>query len=142
MIKVFRYEIGAMPTNAYIGYDEETKAGFLIDPAVYVKEITEKIWQQQEQLNLKTVFLMNEYAEWLRFIRRPTEAFQLFAHTYETCKDKLETAPKIEILYSIQTCSLNVGLSELTPKRREYRKELEKLLSLTGMEVHSQKLKI
>ena len=55
MIKVLRYEIGPMPTNAYIGYDEETKAGFLIDPAVYVKAITDKI--NELEIDLQYIIL-------------------------------------------------------------------------------------
>jgi glyoxylase-like metal-dependent hydrolase (beta-lactamase superfamily II) len=43
MMKVLHYEIGPMPTNTYVAYDEETKAGFMIDPAVHVPEITDKI---------------------------------------------------------------------------------------------------
>lgn len=88
-------------------------------------EIVKNIWEKEENLDLNTVRLMCEFADWHRVSAYRTDAFNLFAATYESCKNKLETEQKIEILYAIQTCTLNVGPSPLTENRRKYKEELE-----------------
>ena len=42
-MKIIRYATGPLQVNTYLAYDEETMAGFMVDPGGHSSAITEEI---------------------------------------------------------------------------------------------------
>ncbi|MBQ5684121.1 MAG: MBL fold metallo-hydrolase, partial [Clostridia bacterium] len=50
-LKITYFELGMLPTNTYLGVNEETGNAFLVDPAVYEKSVDDAM----EELGVKSL---------------------------------------------------------------------------------------
>jgi glyoxylase-like metal-dependent hydrolase (beta-lactamase superfamily II) len=67
------FEMGAIGTNCYLAWDEESKEAFLIDPAVYVQEIPNLI--EQEGLELKYLILTHGHGDHIGGVKAVLEKY-------------------------------------------------------------------
>ncbi len=55
-LKLFQFSLGFLPTNTYLGINEETGHGFLVDPAVFSEEV-EAAMKEQGMTQLSYILL-------------------------------------------------------------------------------------
>lgn len=83
-MEVIRYMTGSFPTNTYLGYDEETKKAFIVDPGEYAVEITEKA--KELGLDVEYIILTHAHADHIKGIpgfRKDFPQAKLVAHQDE-----------------------------------------------------------
>ena len=60
-MKISRYLTGPIQVNTYVAYDEETMAGFMVDPGGYVSAITDQI--KKDGINLQYIILTHGHGD-------------------------------------------------------------------------------
>ena len=72
-MQVYNIPCGAIGTNTYIVYDEDTKKGFLIDPGAYSGGISEKI--RELGIDIQYILLTHGHADHIMGIQGFREDF-------------------------------------------------------------------
>lgn len=60
-MKINRYMTGPIQVNTYVAWDEETMAGFMVDPGGYVSDITDQI--RSDGIDLKYIILTHGHGD-------------------------------------------------------------------------------
>ena len=83
-MKISRYLTGPIQVNTYVAYDEETMAGFMVDPGGYVSAITDQI--KKDGINLQYIILTHGHGDHIGGVegyRRDFPAVKVVAHRDE-----------------------------------------------------------
>ena len=83
-MKISRYLTGPIQVNTYVAYDEETMAGFMVDPGGYVSAITDQI--KKDGIDLQYIILTHGHGDHIGGVegyRHDFPAVKVVAHRDE-----------------------------------------------------------